>query len=543
MMGEVYPAAVRSCKAWRLAALAMAAVAAAMPLARADDGAAAAPAGPLALGVHEARLANGLTILTVERPQAPRATCWLFMKTGSVNERPGITGISHVFEHLMFKGTHRIGVRDYALDQKIEEELDAAWVALREAPDDAARAAAEARFAELKKKEKANDIQDELWDLFLANGATGLNAFTTEDVTAYIATVPANKTELFMWLWADELKEAVFREFYAERDVVKEERRLDENRPDGPYYEELNALFYMAQPYHWPVLGWMSDIDAITPADLRRYWDVFYAPNNAVLVVVGAVKHEEIERQADRYFGPIPRGKTEPPKVRTQEPAPAGERRLTVEAEARPRATLLFMCPKLGEADGPALEVAQAMLTGNSGRLWSKLVEDLELCVETSADFTQRRYAGQFQVEGYAKGETSPEKVLDALQEELDKLAAEGPKPDELERAKTRLEAGLMRKLEEPESFTETLGWYAAVADWRYLEKLPALWRAVGAEDVKRVAAKYLAKKKRVVGILTTAGGGEGEGKDDDDDKKPAKPGDDQKKGAMEKDGAGEGGE
>ncbi|HVY62445.1 MAG TPA: pitrilysin family protein, partial [Planctomycetota bacterium] len=323
-------------------------------VARADD---AKPAPAFSLGVHEAHLENGLEVLTVERPGAPRATCWLFMKTGSVNEHTGITGISHLFEHLMFKGTHTIGVKDYARDQKLQLELDAAWQELRAADagtDDAKKVELVKRFKALQKAERENDVQDELWDLYLSNGGTGLNAFTTEDMTVYIVTLPSNKVELFMWLESDRLAHAVFREFYAERDVVKEERRLDENRPEGPFEEQLYATFFMAMPYHWPVLGWMSDLDAITPADCRAYFDIFYAPNNAALVVVGDVKHEEVEKLAERYFGRIPRGKVPPPAIRTVEPRPCGERRVTVEKkDARPRATLIFHCPRRGEADGP----------------------------------------------------------------------------------------------------------------------------------------------------------------------------------------------
>src|SRR5207253_10573214 len=140
--------------------------------------------------------------LTVERPNAARTTCWLFFKTGSVNERPGITGISHLFEHLMFKGTHKIGVKDYAVDQKLAGELDELWEAMGREAEGPKKEELRKKFGELRDRERANDIQDELWDLYLANGATGLNAFTAEDMTAYIVTLPSNRVELFMWLEA-----------------------------------------------------------------------------------------------------------------------------------------------------------------------------------------------------------------------------------------------------------------------------------------------------------------------------------------------------
>jgi len=462
--------------------------------------------GTLSLGVKEKVLANGLTILTIERPRAPRATCWLFVKTGSVNERPGITGISHLFEHLMFKGTKEIGVRDFALDQAIQPKMDAAWEALQaaEAKGDAAAAeAARKTFEALRKDEKANVIQDELWDLYLSNGGTGLNAFTSEDMTAYIVTLPSNKVELFMWLEADRLANAVFREFYPERDVVKEERRLDENRPDGPFEEELNALFFMAHPYGWPVVGWMSDLDAITPEDCRTYFDVFYAPNNCTLVVCGDVKAAEVERMAERYLGPIPRGKKAPPAVRTKEPAPAGERRLTVRrGDARPRATLLFHCPPMGHDDGPALSVAQQILSGKSGRLFETLVESKEIAIEVSASHDERRWAGVFRLDGYAKSGIAPEAVADAMQAELARLGSATITADEMTRAVNALEASLLRQLEDNESSTQLVGAYATVHDWRLLEKLPALWRAVTVDDVHRVVTKYLRPEVRTIGVL-----------------------------------------
>jgi predicted Zn-dependent peptidase len=493
-------------------------------VALAADPPASAPATPpasppvLSLGVRERVLENGLTVLTIERPRAPRATCWVVVKTGSVNERPGITGISHVFEHLMFKGTKKIGVRDYALDQEIQRGLDAAWDALRaaEASGDAARIeAARKRFTELREREKANVRVDELTDIQLRNGATNANAFTDYDLTAYTVTLPSNHLELFFWLEADRFANAVFREFYSERDVVKEERRLDENRPDGPFEEELSALFWMAQPYHWPIIGWMSDIDAITPEDLRAYFDVFYAPNNCVVVVVGDVKAAEVERLAERYFAPIPRGRRPPPAVRTIEPRPAGERRLTVRrADARPRATLLFHVPAIGHVDGPALSVAQAILGGKSGRLYQALVEERELALEVAAHHDERRWAGAFRVDAYARSGVPPEALADAAQAVLDGLKSTTITADELDRARNRLEADLLRMLEDNEATTQLLCYGAGTGDWRLVERLPALWRAVTADDVRRVASTYLDGRRRTLGLMIEeeAAAEEGEG-------------------------------
>jgi predicted Zn-dependent peptidase len=169
----------------------------------------------------------------------------------------------------------------------------------------------------------------------------------------------------------------------------------------------------------------------------------------------------------------------------------------------------------MGEQDGPALEVAQGVLGGKTGRLWQELVEKTELCTETSADYTQHRWAGSFSVEGYTKEKATPEQVAEAMQRVVDTLVERPPAGEELERVRTRLTADLMRKLEEPERLVETVGWYAALYDWRYLEGLPARWASVTPDDVKRVAKKYLAKNERIVGLLRLPGGKEGEESDE----------------------------
>jgi predicted Zn-dependent peptidase len=481
------------------------------------------------LGAREVVLENGLRVIAVERPRSSREALWLFYGVGSACETPGTTGISHLIEHLMFKGTRRIGVRDEAATERLAADVEAAFSALKEAEasGDAARCAeAAARFDQARRRERQNSIQDELWDLYLASGGTDLNAYTTEDLTAYMVTLPASRVELFMWLEADRMKNAVFREFYAERDVVREERRLDENKPDGPFYEELTGLAFLAHPYRWPVVGFMSDLEGITPEDCVRYFRTYYRPDNAVLVAVGGAPREEVERLARRYFGPIPRGAAPVPPVRAKEPEPAGERRLFVEAEARPRATLVFTTPGAKEADVPALEVAAAVLDGRSGRLWAELVEKTEVASEARASFDERRWAGIFTAEAYARGENEPEAVAGAIQAELDRLAREGPKEEELARAKTRLMADLVKRLEEPESLAETLGQRAIMGDWREVERLPARWRAVSAADVKRVAGRWLSSKRRIVGILREPAGeradeehGEGKGEEKEEGK------------------------
>ncbi|MEZ0231151.1 MAG: M16 family metallopeptidase, partial [Planctomycetota bacterium] len=272
------------------------------------------------LEVKEKVLANGLRVVVAPRKGAPRVACALWFRVGSVDEEPGKTGLAHVLEHMMFKGTRRIGVKAAALGEKLIAQLDATWdsqkplaakvgeprlheLRARErslaaacgrllgARADLAAVASEASFIassfgaadepylvlrrveqdfeRLSLEERKNDIQEELWDTYVNAGGTGINAFTTEDTTQYIVTLPSNKLELFFWLEADRLAEPVFREWYPEREIVKEERRNDENQSDGPFYEALAATVFGPHPYWHQILGWMKDLDELGPQDAR----------------------------------------------------------------------------------------------------------------------------------------------------------------------------------------------------------------------------------------------------------------------------------
>ncbi len=251
--------------------------------------------------VSEYRLDNGMRFLMVQRPGAPMISAGWVAHVGSVNERPGTTGISHLFEHMMFKGTETIGVKDAALDDQLRAELDR----LREqmfrleredrlkvrtgqaesmsdpALDSDEMKALREQFEAVIKQQRANIIKDQFDQIYTEQGSTGMNAFTNQDMTVYFLRVPSNKLELWFWMESDRLSDPVFREFYSERDVVYEERRMrTESTPTGVQNEVYNSMFWRGHPYGWPVVGWPSDVSAITREQAENYFDIYYAPNN-----------------------------------------------------------------------------------------------------------------------------------------------------------------------------------------------------------------------------------------------------------------------
>ena len=276
---------------------------------------------------------------------------------GSVNERPGITGISHLFEHMMFKGTHVIGTRDYAKDvqlieeqERVQDEMRAELSKMRDAQrrgeiEDMTKPEArtpryrelEARFDSLVAAQRANMVKNEFEQVLQNNGATGVNAFTSEDMTVYFETVPANKLELWFWIEADRLKNRVFREFYSERDVVYEERRRGvESTATGAFEVAFESLFWEASPYGWPVIGWPSDIANVSKAQADDYYDLYYSPQNLTAVLVGDFDPKQALTLAEKYLGSIPRGTRPTPEMITSEPPSRAEKRMSAEAETNP---------------------------------------------------------------------------------------------------------------------------------------------------------------------------------------------------------------
>ncbi|HLV02827.1 MAG TPA: pitrilysin family protein, partial [Acidobacteriota bacterium] len=398
--------------------------------------------------VREETLPNGMRLLMVERHESPSIASGWVARVGSVNERPGITGISHLFEHLMFKGTKTIGTRDYEADKRIREQQDAIYEQIEQeyrklrkmrrqgqitgsildpANQTPRLKELRAQLEQLFEKERELIVKDELDQIYTREGASGLNAGTGEDHTLYFVTIPANKLELWFWLESDRLVNPVFREFYAERNVVREERRLRvESTPTGRLDEIFDTMFWQSSPYSWPVIGWASDVEAITRQHAEEYFSIYYAPNNITAVLVGDFDSDQALELAHKYFGRIPRGEKEPPEVITEEIVQDGEKRFHASADTNPQVGIRYHAVPFNHMDEFPLRVAAAILNGRTGRLYKSLVEEKEVAIgQPSATVRTLMYEGYFELGAQVKEGVDPAQVEAALLAEIERLRQE----------------------------------------------------------------------------------------------------------------------
>jgi zinc protease len=406
----------------------------------------------------EYTLANGMKVLLVEVPKAPVATVQVWYKVGSRNEVMGRAGLSHMLEHMMFKGTARYP---------------------------------KGSFSRIIRKNGGID-----------------NAFTSQDFTAYFENVAADRVGLALELEADRMQGLILdnSEFQTEREVVKEERRLrSEDDPQGALVEALFAQAFLSHPYHWPVIGWFADLDAMSLEDLQRHYDTFYSPNNATLVVVGDIKAEFLLPTIKRLFEPIPRGPS-PKQTLPPEPEQRGERRFLLKREAQvPFVIMGFRVPNYSSEDSYALDILESILShGKSSRLYQSLVYDQKNSLAVGAEYSVLQTdPGLFYFYSLVNPSAKVEGVEEAIQREILRLQNEPPSEQELQRAKNQVEAA--RVFEQDSNFRHAMlmGQAESVGTgWRRIDQFIEHIHAVTAKDIQRVAKQYLTLDNRTVGIL-----------------------------------------
>jgi len=480
-----------------------------------------AGAASVQLDVREHVLGNGMKILILPKPGVPRVVCHVYYKVGSINERPGITGSAHLLEHMMFKGTRIMGVTDFEADQAIDRQIDALmdqiyrekyWTAGGGNPDRIAQWQKEA--AALVEAQKKYIVKDDLWGLYMKHGGTGLNASTGNETTGYYVTLPSNKVELQMLLESDRMMNACFREFYSEKDVVMEERRLSENRPGYLFGEQVNAAFYAASPYRWEVVGWMDDLRKVTRADLTDFYRRHYVPNNCVAIYVGDLDPGALLALAEKYFGRVPRGPDVEP-VRTLEPPQLCEKRLYGEGPAPTSLQMMSHVPPDGHPDHAALSILATALGsggggfrrgprgGETGRLQKLLVKEKEMAVSFSAFAMPQWYAGAFTMNAQPRIDKGvrPEDLEREIWAEIARIQQEGLTEEEIQKGKNRSEAMLVRSLGNAAGLARRVAVAELGRGWRsILSDLEALNKVTN-EDVKRVAAAYFVKDNSLTAI------------------------------------------
>ena len=475
--------------------------------------------------VQEQVLSNGLRLLMVPRKGDPNVAAGWIAKVGSVNERPGITGVCHLFEHMMFKGTHVIGTRDIKKDLELLAQIDSVKSEIRkeeqaqiqrlrlgeisDLTDPKNRTPHHQELLEelenLQKQEKGLIVKNEFDKIYTTAGASGMNAGTSNDFTVYFINVPANKLELWFWMESDRLLNPVFREFYSERDVVREERRLSvESTPTGKFEEEFDAAFWTSSPYLWPVVGWPSDLDGLTRDEAMAFFNIYYAPNNLTACLVGDFDPPRAIEFAERYFGRLKRNPLQPEPVRTREIEQLAEKRMIAYAETNPEVEIRYHTVADGHVDDYPLTVMGALLTGRTGRLYKSLVLDQKVANSAAAGENSLKYEGYFSASGVAKPGNTPEQVEQALYSEIEKLQKEKVPDHELQKVKNQFNAGNFRRLQSNFGLMIQLLLADAGRGWPSFNEDPGKIQAVTADDIQRVANKYFKPENRAVAIYYT---------------------------------------
>ncbi|HTI99367.1 MAG TPA: pitrilysin family protein [Dongiaceae bacterium] len=474
--------------------------------------------------VIEKTLPNGMRLLLVERHDEPTIAGGWVAHVGSANECPGHTGIAHLFEHMMFKGTKTIGTKDYAKDleiineqEQVREQMRAEDVKLRAAwrrgeiddwqkPENKTARWKELneQFQKLVAEQRAIMVKNEFWGIYQKAGASGMNAFTTDDLTAYFCNVPANKLELWMWMESDRLLNSVRREFYSERDVVFEERRMRTDSPPlGLMNEAFNAMFWESLPYSWPTVGWPSDIPNISKVQADEFFATYYAPQNVTAVLVGDFQPEQAEALAEKYLGRIPRGTNAVPDVVTTEMKQPAEKRMYGEADANPQVDIMWHTVPFGHKDSYALQILGELLSNRTGRLYKGLVLGSGVATDVGAGQNSQKWAGSFEVGGEAAEGHTPEEVEQGVYAELAKFQTNDVPAEELQKVKNNFAAGEYRKLQTNMGILTDLLMDDGEGDWHEFNNAITKIMAVTPADIRRVANEYFTRDNRAVAIYT----------------------------------------
>jgi len=463
------------------------------------------------LEVQEHTLDNGMHFLLLPREGAPTVSFVVHVPVGSVNEALGTTGIAHFLEHLLFKGTTTIGTRDLEAERELFQKMDAVHDSLVLArgrlpvPDSARISTLESRLSALEDSARAYVVSGEFDDILSRAGARGLNASLSYEATRYFVELPANRAELWFAMEADRMRNPVFREFYAERDVIAEERRSRlETSPGGLLQEAFMGAAFRVHPYGVSPIGHMADILTLSRREVEAYYERYYGPNNTIVAMVGAFDPDSARVWAEAYFGPMERGDPAPPVLAT-EPEQRGERRVEVRHDAEPQIMVGWKVPSRYHADAPGLGVlANLLAAGRDARLYRRLVREDRIAASVSAGPNPSgRYPGLFTIQAVPRAPHTPEEVEAAIYEELDRLRTEPPTEDEMERVRRRLEAARVRRL------TSDLGLAFQIAEshavwgsWERTFETQTLMQEVSSGDVLRILDSYLTPDRRTVGIL-----------------------------------------
>jgi predicted Zn-dependent peptidase len=456
-------------------------------------------------------LPNGLTLIICQRPEAPVFSYFTIVDAGDANDPSQESGIAHMFEHLAFKGTKDIGTKDYAAEKIALDKVEAAYAAYdteyrkRVGQDTAKLKQLKAEFDAAEKAANEYVIPNEFTELAEANGASGLNAETSLDATQYFWSMPSNRLELWAYMESDRIANPVPRQFYRERSVVMEERRMRiDSNPIGRMVEQFLATAYVAHPYHRPGVGWESELSQITATEAGAFHKEYYVPANIVIAVVGDVTPADMTT-LEKYFGPIPAG-PKPEAMATVEPPQTAEKEIIIKDPAQPLYLEGYHRPDYRDPDDAVYDGIQDIFSnGRTSRLYRSLVRDQQIAAEAEgfSGFPGDKYPGLFAFFCVPNAGHTPDEMRVAIHKEIDKLKTTDVSDEELAMFKTRARADLLRGLGDNQGLAEQLAIYQLRwGDWQelfnQLNKIDAVTKA----DIRRVANKVFVPSNRTYAMV-----------------------------------------
>jgi len=462
----------------------------------------------------EFTLDNGMKFLVLERHEAPVVSFHTYADVGAVDEVKGITGMAHLFEHMAFKGTMTVGTTDSKLEAKALAQADQAFEAMKlerrkgDRADEVKLEELQKQLAEAQEEAQKYMVHDEFEEAFVREGGAGFNAYTSQDATQYIVSLPSNKIELWMSMESDRFGNPVLREFYKEKNVVMEERRMStENQPVGRLLEEFLAIAYKAHPYGEPIVGHMSDLETLTRTEAKMFFKKFYLPSNLTVAIVGDVDPKQIKELAETYFSRIP-SSPKPDPVETVEPPQLGQRRVIVQDPAQPFVLIGYHKPNINHSDNAVFDaITEIAGVGRTSRLYKSLVKEKKVAVAASGfpGMPGDKYPSLFLFYAVPARDHTNQECEEAIYAEIEKLKNEQVLPEELAKAKTRSRASLIRQLDSNSGLASQLTFYNVITgDWRNLFKQLDDIDKVTADDIQRVAKQYFTTKNQTVGIIDT---------------------------------------
>jgi predicted Zn-dependent peptidase len=461
------------------------------------------------------KLNNGLTAIVCERPEAPVFSFFTHVDAGSVQDPMGKTGLAHMFEHMAFKGTDKIGTKDYAQEKLGLEKVEQAYAAyLRERDKPIARDEQKLKQLEKAWQDAIADAQkyvkpNEFSQILDSNGVEGMNASTNEDETSYYYSLPANRLELWAYMESERFLHPVMREFYKERNVVIEERRMrTDSNPIGRLLEQFVTAAYSAHPYHRPTIGWISDLNSFSATDAQSFFQQYYIPSNMVVTVVGDVKASEAMPMIEKYFGRIP-SQEKPDERTTTEPPQNSERRVVLQEMSQPIYLEGYHRPDYRSKDDAVYDAISDLLSsGRTSWLYRALVRDKKIASD-SAGFTGmpgNKYPHLFAFYAIPLPGHKPEEMAEAIHVEIERLKNADISDDELKMIKTRSKANMIRSLDSNPGLALQLAIYQSrYDDWRELFYTVDRIDKVTKADIRRIAGQTFTATNRTVGIIETA--------------------------------------